>query len=148
MEQLKKLRTMPVSALMTKNVISMDGSKTVAEAIQIMKTHNISSIVIKPRNEDDTYGIVTEKDILEKVIDPGEDIHRDPWNTPVFEVMSKPIISVYPELRIKYALRLMKRIKIRRVAVMDGSRLVGILTETDVLHAVEQLPPHVDQAAY
>ncbi|NTW49654.1 MAG: CBS domain-containing protein, partial [Chlorobiales bacterium] len=74
--------------------------------------------------------------------------HRDPWNTPVFEVMSKPIISVYPELRIKYALRLMKRIKIRRVAVMDGSKLVGILTETDVLHAVEQLPPHVDQAAY
>lgn len=148
MEQLKKIRTMPVSALMTKNVVSMDGSKTVAEAIQVMKTHNISSIVIKPRNEDDTYGIVTEKDILEKVIDPGEDIHRDPWNTPVFEVMSKPIISVYPELRIKYALRLMKRIKIRRVAVMDGSKLVGILTETDVLHAVEQLPPHVDQAAY
>ncbi|NTW49990.1 MAG: CBS domain-containing protein [Chlorobiales bacterium] len=148
MDQLKKLRTMPVSALMTKNVISMDGSKTVADAIQIMKTHNISSIVIKPRNEDDTYGIVTEKDILEKVIDPGEDIHRDPWNTPVFEVMSKPIISVYPELRVKYALRLMKRIKIRRVAVMDGSKLVGILTETDVLHAVEQLPPHVDQAAY
>ncbi|NTW48623.1 MAG: CBS domain-containing protein, partial [Chlorobiales bacterium] len=76
MEQLKKIRTMPVSALMTKNVVSMDGSKTVAEAIQVMKTHNISSIVIKPRNEDDTYGIVTEKDILEKVIDPGEDIHR------------------------------------------------------------------------
>jgi len=139
---------MPVSALMTKNVISMDGSKTVAEAIQIMKAHHISSIVVKPRNEDDTYGIVTEKDILEKVIDPGEDIHRDPWNTPVFEVMSKPIVSVYPELRIKYALRLMKRIKVRRLAVMDGSKLVGILTETDVLHAVEQLPPHVDQAAY
>lgn len=148
MEQLKKLRTMPVSSLMTKNVIYMDGSKTVAEAIQIMKTHNISSIIIKPRNEDDTYGIVTEKDILEKVIDPGDDIHRDPWNTPVFEVMSKPIISVYPELRIKYVLRLMKRLKIRRVAVMEGSTLIGILTETDVLHAVEQLPPHVDQAAY
>jgi len=148
MEQLKKLRIQPVSALMTKDVVMMDGSKTVAEAIQLMKKYNTSGIVVKPRNEDDTYGIITEKDILEKVIDPGEDLHRDPWNTPVFEVMSKPIVSVYPEMRIKYALRLMKRVKIRRLAVLDSGKLVGILSETDVLHAVEELPPHSDQAAY
>jgi CBS domain-containing protein len=54
--------------------------------------------------------------------------------------MSKPVISVYPEMRVKYALRLMKRIKIRRVAVMDGSKLVGVLNELDILHAVEELP--------
>ncbi|ACF12637.1 putative signal-transduction protein with CBS domains [Chloroherpeton thalassium ATCC 35110] len=148
MEQLKKLRVLPVSALMTKDVVTIDGSKTVAEAIQLMKRFNTSSIVVKPRNEDDTYGIVTEKDILEKVIDPGDDVHRDPWNTPVFEVMSKPIVSVYPEMRLKYALRLMKRVQIRRVAVLDGDKLVGILSETDVLHAVEELPPYSDQAAY
>ena len=139
---------MPVSELMAKDFVMMDGSKTVAEAIQLMKKNNASGIIVKPRNEDDTYGIVTEKDILEKVIDPGEDVHRDPWNTPVFEVMSKPMISVYPEMRLKYALRLMKRVHIRRVAVIDGGKLVGVLSETDVLHAVEELPPHSDQAAY
>jgi CBS domain-containing protein len=148
MEQLKKLRTIPVSALMTKDVISIDGSKTVADAIQLMKKHDISGIIVKPRNEDDTYGIITEKDILEKVIDPGEDIHRDPWNTPVFEVMSKPIVSTYPEMRLKYALRLMKRVKVRRLAILDGSKLVGILSETDVLHAVEELPSHSENTAF
>lgn len=148
MEQLKKLRTIPVSELMTKNVVCIDGSKTVADAIQLMKKHNISGIIVKPRNADDTYGIITEKDILEKVIDPGEDIHRDPWNTPVFEVMSKPIVSTYPEMRLKYALRLMKRVRVRRLAVLEGSKLVGILSETDVLHAVEELPTHSENAAY
>jgi predicted transcriptional regulator len=140
MEQLNKLRTMPVSALMNKDMLVVDGSATVAQAIQMMKSNNVTSLIIRPRNEDDTYGIVSERDILEKVIDPGEDLHRDPWNTHIYEIMSKPVVSVYPDMRVKYALRLMKRIKIRRVAVMDGSKLVGMLSELDILHAVEQLP--------
>jgi CBS domain-containing protein len=140
MEQLTKLRTMPVSDLMTKDVVTVEGSQTVAEAIQLMKKHDAASLIVKPRNDDDTYGIVTEKDILEKVIDPGEDVHRDPWNTQVHTIMSKPVVSVYPEMRVKYALRLMKKTKIRRVAVMEGAKLVGLLSETDILHAVEELP--------
>lgn len=140
MEQLTKLRTSPVSSLMTRDVVTVEGSTTVAQAIQLMKKYNTTSIIIKPRNEDDTFGIVSEKDILEKVIDPGEDIHRDPWNTQVYEVMSKPVISVYPTMRVKYALRLMKRVKIRRLAVMEGDKLVGVLSETDILNAVENLP--------
>ena len=147
MEQLIKLRTMPVSALMQKDVLTIDGSKSVAEAIQLMKQRNVTSVVIVPRNEDDVYGIITEKDILEKVIDPGDDIHRDPWNTPIFEVMSKPIISVYPEMRVKYAIRLMRKLGIRRVAVMEGAKMVGILSETDILHAVESLPPQSGRVA-
>lgn len=140
MEQLTKLRTMPVSDLMTKDVVTIEGSQTVAEAIQLMKKHDASSLIVKPRNDDDTYGIVTEKDILEKVIDPGEDVHRDPWNTQVHTIMSKPVVSVYPDMRVKYALRLMRKTKIRRVAVLEGSKLVGLLSETDILHAAEELP--------
>ena len=89
----------------------------------------------------------TEKDILEKVIDPGEDVHRDPWNTPVFQIMSKPVISVNPSLRIKYALRLMKRSNIRRLTVMENNKILGLLNMTDVLHAVEELPVHDDHVA-
>lgn len=147
MEQLVKLRTMPVSALMAKDVLTIDGSKSVAEAIQLMKQRNVTSVVVVPRNEDDVYGIITEKDVLEKVIDPGDDIHRDPWNTPIFEVMSKPIVNVYPEMRVKYAIRLMHKLGIRRVAVMEGAKLVGILSETDILHAVEALPPQSGRVA-
>ena len=147
MDQLVKLRTQPVSALMQKDFHTIKGSCTVAEAIQLMKKHNQSGLVVEPRNEDDCYGVVTEKDILEKVIDPGEDVHRDPWNTPVFQIMSKPVISINPSLRIKYALRLMKRTNVRRLTVMDHDKVVGVLNMSDVLHAVEELPAHDDNIA-
>jgi CBS domain-containing protein len=147
MDQLIKIRTQPVSALMKKNFHTIKGSCTVAEALQIMKNTKESGLVVEPRNEDDCYGIVTEKDILEKVIDPGEDVHRDPWNTPVFHIMSKPIISVNPNLRVKYALRLMKRTNVRRLTVMDNDKVIGMLNMTDVLHAVEELPVHDDRIA-
>lgn len=147
MEQLTKLRTLPVSALMVKDVVTIEGGRTVAEAIQIMKQRKVTSIIVNPRNEDDTYGVVTERDILEKVIDPGEDVHRDPWNTQVHDIMSKPVISVYPDMRVKYALRLMKRVNVRRLAIMEGNKLVGVLSESDVLHAVEELPGQTGQAA-
>ncbi len=147
MDQLITLRTLPVSALMQKDFKTIKGSCTVAEALQIMKRTSQSGLVVEPRNEDDCYGIVTEKDILEKVIDPGEDVHRDPWNTPVFQIMSKPIISINPALRVKYALRLMKRTNVRRLTVMENDKVVGLLNMTDVLQAVEELPVHDDHVA-
>jgi len=147
MDQLITLRTLPVSALMKKDFQLIKGSCTVAEALQIMKKSNDSGLVVEPRNEDDCYGIVTEKDILEKVIDPGEDVHRDPWNTPVFQIMSKPVISVNSGLRIKYALRLMKRTNVRRLTVMENNKVLGVLNMTDVLHAVEELPIHDNNVA-
>ncbi len=147
MEQLTKLRTMPVSALMVKDFVTIDGSKTVAEAIQAMKQKNTDCVIVNPRNEEDAYGILTERDVLEKVIDPGEDVHRDPWNTPVHEVMSKPMVSVEPSMRIKYAIRLMKRVGVRRLAIMEGGKLLGLLSETEILHAVENLPPNSGNVA-
>ncbi|OGG97237.1 MAG: signal transduction protein [Candidatus Lambdaproteobacteria bacterium RIFOXYD2_FULL_50_16] len=140
MELLKKIRNTPVSALMTKNVITVTGNKLVSDAIALMKEHKITSVVVLPRNEDDTFGIVTERDVLGKVIDPGEDVSIDPWNTPVFQIMTKPVISVNPEMRVKYALRLMQKFKIRRLLVVDGDRLAGMISETDVLKAVHELP--------
>lgn len=147
MEQLTRLRTTPVSELMDRDIVVIEGSAPVSDAIQLMKRHNKTSIIIKPRNDQDAYGILTEKDILEKVIDPGEDIHRDPWNTQVHSVMSKPVISVHSQMSLKYALRLMKRVQTRRLGVMEGEKLVGVLTETDILHAVEELPGSTGQAA-
>lgn len=140
MEQLKKIRNTPVKELMNTNILMIDGSKMVSEALAMMKKHDANGVMVRPRNEDDTYGLVTEKDILEKVIDPGEEIYSDPWNTPCFKIMSKPCISVYPEMRLKYALRMMHQYKIRRVLVIDHNEVVGLLCEKDILKAVQELP--------
>ncbi len=139
MEQLKKLRMLPVSSLMSRDIATIKGSASVAEAIAKMKENHTTSLIVEPRNEEDALGIITEKDILEKVIDPGEDLHKDPWNTQVHLVMSKPVISISPDMRLKYAIRLMKRTGIRRLVIEKNNELVGLLSHTEILHAVENL---------
>ena len=140
--ELKRIRKTPVSSIMKKDIVILDRTDNVSRAVQLMKQNRVTSVIVKPRDDDDVYGILTERDVLEKVIDPGVDAYRDPWNTPVSEVMSKPLISVYPDMSLKYAIRLMRRVGIRHIAVMDGRTLVGVLSEAGILNFVEeQLPP-------
>jgi predicted transcriptional regulator len=140
MEALKRIRNTPVAELMQREVVTIDGSRNVAEAIQMMKANRVASLVVRPRNEDDAYGILTVRDILGKVIDPGENIYRDIWNTQVHEIMTKPVFSVDPTMRVKYALRLMNRVGVRRLVVLRGNELVGIVSEIEIFRAVENLP--------
>ena len=139
MEQLKKLRMTHVSALMTREVVTIKGSQTVAEAISEMKKHKVTSLIVEPRNVDDVYGIITQNDIIEKVIDPGEDVHKDPWNTQVHMVMTKPCVTIYPEMPVKYAIRLMHNVRVRRLLVVHDNKMVGIISQNEILHAVENL---------
>ncbi|MDH5720541.1 MAG: CBS domain-containing protein [Spirochaetia bacterium] len=142
MSTLKDIRKMAISKLMKKEIITVDRHETVAKVMKLIQnSEKTMAIIVKPRDEDDAYGIVTERDILEKVIDPGKDIYRDPWNTPVSDIMSKPLISVYPEIRVKYAIRLMRKTMIRHIAVMESSKLVGILSETDLISYIADVLP-------
>ncbi len=140
MEALKTIRNTPVSELMQKDVVTINGSQNVAQAIQLMKSKRVASLVVLPRNEDDAFGILTVRDILGKVIDPGENIYRDIWNTQVLDIMNKPVFSVDPTMRVKYALRMMNKLGVRRLVVLRGSELLGIISEIEIFHAVENLP--------
>ncbi len=140
MEALKKIRNTPVSELMQKDVVTIDGSQNVAQAIQLMKSKLVASLVVLPRNEDDAYGILTVRDILGKVIDPGENIYRDIWNTQVHDIMNKPVFSIDPTMRVKYALRMMNKLGVRRLVVLRGNELLGIISEIEIFRAVEALP--------
>lgn len=140
MEALKTIRNTPVSELMQRDVVTISGSQNVAQAIQLMKTNRVASLVVLPRNEDDAYGILTVRDILGKVIDPGENIYRDIWNTQVLDIMNKPVFSIDPTMRVKYALRMMNKLGVRRLVVLRGNELLGIISEIEIFHAVENLP--------
>lgn len=140
MEALKTIRNTPVSELMQRDVVTINGSQNVAQAIQLMKTNRVASLVVLPRNEDDAYGILTVRDILGKVIDPGENIYRDIWNTQVLDIMNKPVFSIDPTMRVKYALRMMNKLGVRRLVVLRGNELMGIISEIEIFHAVENLP--------
>jgi CBS domain-containing protein len=111
----------------------IEGSGTVADAVRQMKLKKVSSLIVNRRGIEDAWGIVTRKDIVNKVVDPG----RDPSGVKVHEIMSKPLVMVSPGLYLKYCARLMHMAGIRRAPVFDGKEIVGILSNTDIFNALE-----------
>jgi len=130
---LKKVRFAKAADVMTKNVVYIDGNETVANAIGLMKEKGISSLVVNRRGPEDTWGIMTRKDVVSKVVSPG----RDPYGVHVFEIMTKPLVTISPGLELKYCARLFNQIGIRRAPVFDGKEIVGILSNTNIFFAID-----------
>jgi len=74
---------------MTTEVVRIQGSATVKEAINLMKETGLRALIMERRNEEDAYGIVTETDIVYKVIAYG----KDPSTVQVHEIMTKPVVT-------------------------------------------------------
>ncbi len=130
---LKEVRLARAADVMTKNVVYIDGNETAANAIRLMKEKGVSSLVVNRRDLEDAWGIMTRKDVVSKVVDPG----RDPDVVHVFEIMTKPLVMVSPGLELKYCARLFNQIGIRRAPVFDGKEIVGILSNTNIFFAIE-----------
>ncbi len=122
---------MKTQDIMTKKVEFIDGSKTVAEAIKQMNEHSVSSLIVDHRGMEDAYGIVTRKDIVNKIVATGD----DPHTTKVADIMSKPLVFSSPGLEHKYAARLLANTGFRRLPVFDGKVIVGILSNSDIFAA-------------
>jgi CBS domain-containing protein len=114
--------------IMTTEVVTIDGSATVAEAVALMKEKGLRALIVERRNEEDAYGIVTETDVVYKVAAFG----KDPQAIHVHEVMTKPCIVVNPDLGVEYVARLFANTGIRRAPVIKD-RLLGIVSVTDLL---------------
>jgi len=119
--------------VMTKDVVCVEGTATVADAVRLMRQKRVSSLFVNRRSEEDAWGIVTRKDVVCKVVDPG----KDPAEVKAFEIMSKPLITVSPGLALKYCARLFNSAGIRRAPVFDGKEIIGILSNTDIFNAIE-----------
>lgn len=125
------VRMMKAQDLMHKGVETIDGSATVAQALKKMQEKKLSSLIVNRRDQRDAWGIVTKKDIVTKVIDPGPK-RRNLSTTKVHEIMGKPLVTVSPGLAIKYCIRLMAKAGVTRAPVFDGKEIIGILSFTDV----------------
>jgi len=115
--------------IMTKDVATISGSATVAEAVKVMKDKGLRALIVDRRTESDPYGIVTETDIVYKVAAYG----KDPKSMRVFEIMTKPCIVVLPDLGVEYVARLFANTKTRRAPVIEGKTLLGIISISDLL---------------
>jgi CBS domain-containing protein len=120
---------MQVESIMTRQVVTIRGSATVADAVALMKEKGLRALIVEPRIETDPYGTVTETDIVYKVAAFG----HDPKKMRVFEIMTKPCIVVNPELGAEYVARLFAQTRIRRAPVIQAGKLLGVVSITDIL---------------
>ena len=113
---------------MTEDVATIRGSATVAEASKLMKLKSLRALIVETRSSNDAYAIVTQTDIVYKVIAYG----KDPAKVKVYEIMTKPCIVVNPDLEVEYVARLFANTGIRMAPVISGE-LMGIVSVTDII---------------
>lgn len=119
-----------ISEIMSRNIASIQMDASVAEAAEIMTSRKISCIIVM--DGDDVAGVLTEKDLLGRVVA----LQRDPANTRMEEVMSSPVMSVLSNFSVYSASKVMEEMNIRRLVIMKDKRLCGVLTQTDIFMAV------------
>jgi CBS domain-containing protein len=111
----------------------VDGMTTVKDALSKMGHVETKCLIVDKRHADDEYGIVLISDIAKYVL--AKD--RAPERVNVYEVMSKPVIAVDPEMDIRYCARLFDKFGLSRAPVIQSGKLLGIVSFTDmVLHGM------------
>ena len=105
------------------------GIETVANALSKAQHLETECLLVNRRNEDDEYGIVLLSDIAKKVL--GADKAADRMN--VYEIMSKPVISVDPQMDIRYCARLFERFGLTLAPVVENRTVVGVVSYRDIV---------------
>ena len=113
-----------VRNIMKTDFVTIDGIATVSEAREKMKIHNTSVLVVNKRHNDDEYGLVMAADIAHHVL--AKD--KAPERVNVYEIMTKPVISVHPDMDIRYCSRLFARYGLLRAPVLDGREVIGTIS--------------------
>lgn len=124
---------MDVNRVRVKDLMKAD-AKTVHKdvmlvtAIKMMRDFGVSSLIIEPESDGDAFGIITRKDVIEAIVmDPagGTSLLVD-------DVMTKPAITVNSGLSISNCHQMMRMVGVRRLPVVDGSKLIGILSNANI----------------
>jgi signal-transduction protein with cAMP-binding, CBS, and nucleotidyltransferase domain len=116
----------------SKSLYYIDGLASAREAIDKMKQHGVDTLIIKKRNEQDANGILVVADIVRGVILP--DLNLD--EVSVYEIMSKPVISVPATLNARYVPRLLAKAKINVAPVEENGNYIGIVHLRDILFSL------------
>jgi predicted transcriptional regulator len=130
---MKEKSIIRVSDVMKTDFDLVDGMDTVAEVLRNSRHAESKCFIVDTRHENDEYGIVLLSDIAKKVLA----CNKSPERVNIYEIMSKPVISVDPEMDIRYCARLFENFGLGRAPVIDKGKVVGVVGYTDiVLHGV------------
>ncbi|AKH22299.1 histidine kinase [Sedimenticola thiotaurini] len=114
---------------MKSEVDTVDGMDTVEAALQKMVHVETKTLIVNKRDENDAFGIVMFSDIARKVL--ARD--RPPARVNIYEVMTKPVISVEPDMDIRYCARLFDRLHLSRAPVISQGKVLGVVSFSDMI---------------
>lgn len=126
---MSKRQVTRVRDVMKSNFDLVDGMATVADALDTMMHVETKCLIVHKRHPDDEYGVVTLSDIARKVLA----VDRAPERVNIYEIMTKPVISVDPQMDIRYCARLYDRFNLSRAPVVEKQEIVGIVSYTDMV---------------
>jgi CBS domain-containing protein len=118
-----------VRDVMKQHFDTVDGMDTVAEALERMLHVDTKSLIVRKRHRDDELGMVLISDIARLVL--ARD--RAPDRVNIYEIMSKPLLSVAPDMDIRYCARLFDRFDLSRAPVVEHGEVIGIVSLTDLV---------------
>ena len=108
---------------------TIDGIATVAEALTKMKALKTAVLIVNKRHDDDEYGMINSGDIARHVL--AKD--RAPDRVNVYEIMSKPVISVHPDMDIRYCSRLFANYNLVRAPVLENNQVIGMVSPNSLV---------------
>ncbi|PIQ97811.1 MAG: CBS domain-containing protein [Nitrospinae bacterium CG11_big_fil_rev_8_21_14_0_20_56_8] len=102
----------------------IEGVTRIMDALKMMREQKINAVLIEPRDDTDVYGIMTLKDIARKVIAERRKLHE----VHVYEIMSKPVLSVPADMPLTYAARLLTNFNVSYGMVLDNNQIIGMVS--------------------
>ncbi len=118
-----------VRDVMKSEVDIVDGMLTVTEALKSMKYPDTRTLIVDKRHADDEYGVVMFRDMAKRVLARDQSPNR----VNIYEIMSKPVISVHPDMDVRYCTRLLDRFGLSRAPVIEHQKIIGLVSYTDIV---------------
>ena len=125
-------KTVKVGDLMNRDVRYIDKNTSIILAAKQMIEERVSSFIIKPDDPLDAFGIITRKDVVEALINAG----TGETSILVKDVMTKPSLTVGPELSVFNCHQMMLMVGVRRMPVVEGNKLKGVISNSDILKKI------------
>lgn len=121
---MKERAIIRVRDVMKTDFITIDGSATIKDALIKMKVNKSSVLIVNKRHDDDENGLMTAGDIARHVL--AKD--KSPERVNVYEIMTKPVICVHPDMDIRYCSRLFAKYNLVRAPVLEGKEVIGTIS--------------------
>ncbi|HBJ37887.1 MAG TPA: CBS domain-containing protein [Planctomycetaceae bacterium] len=118
-----------VRDVMSEQFDLVDGMLTVKDALLAMRYPDAKALIINKRNDDDEFGIVLIADIAKQVLAAD----RSPERVNLYEIMAKPVLSVAPDMNIRYCARMMQRFGLSLAPVIENGKVLGLVSYHDLV---------------